>query len=354
MDPLSILSLVECCAGLSVTPGKLAIGLKSLADNYKHSALTFRSLSSQCRLFATSVGAIQAWMEEGPEITRVDDSIWEQLSGSLECANDAVYALENELVSTSGGPINTFWGKVNVVWNLKNMKDLEDCISKQIMSLSVILQIMNLPTTQTQTSGLREQFSGLQESRISSMSLLDSEKSTLRRCGDANSTIQAPSAITTRYPQLLQFDFDEMLLTSRVYLRYRNKTLAMNTRMAGPGKMQDTGKSVRGQDLPTRLDSSQTFDLRAIARDIGAGKTEKARMILIHYHEVLKDDYTNLAGLHSRGRKRIKLLEYQVDQMKDVRARQALDSYEAVEHETARRLALERQIANVKGRESVD
>ena len=119
MDPLSILSLVEACAGLAVTAGKLAIGLKSLADNYRQAALTFRSLSSQCKLFATAVRAIQAWMEEAPEITAVDDQIWEQLADNPECANDAVYALENELVTTSGTSVNTFWNKANVVWNLQ-------------------------------------------------------------------------------------------------------------------------------------------------------------------------------------------------------------------------------------------
>lgn len=93
MDPLTILSLVETCASLTMTAGKLAIGLKSLAGSYKQSALTFRSVSSQCKGLATSVRAIQAWMEEAPEVTILDDRIWDQLADSLECANDAIYAL---------------------------------------------------------------------------------------------------------------------------------------------------------------------------------------------------------------------------------------------------------------------
>src|ERR1700761_7584802 len=101
MEPLSILALVETCAGLAVTAGKLAIGLKALADKYKIAALSFRSLSSQCKLFSTAVRAIQQWMEEGHELSHIDDSIWEQLMDSLECANDAIYALESELTATS-------------------------------------------------------------------------------------------------------------------------------------------------------------------------------------------------------------------------------------------------------------
>lgn len=76
MEPLSVLDIVEACSGLAVTAGRLAIGLKTLADNYRSAALTFRSLSNQCRLFATAVRAVQAWMEDAPNTLSIDDSIW--------------------------------------------------------------------------------------------------------------------------------------------------------------------------------------------------------------------------------------------------------------------------------------
>ena len=301
MDPLSILSLVEACAGLAVTAGKLAIGLKSLADNYKQAALTFRSLSSQCKLFATAVRAIQAWMEEAPEVTTIDDSIWEQLTDSLECAKDAIYALENELVSTSGTSVNTFWNKANVVWNIQSMRDLEDCIHKQICSLSVILQIMNLPTRKSQTDGLRKQSSVFQESRFSAMSVRDAETSTLKGGGDATSTIRAPSTIMTSLSQLPQFDFDEMLLTSQVYLRNRNRTLALYDWKAGIGKTRDSETSVSEWDLApkrnpnTKSVSDHSFDLREIIRILGEGDAEEARIYLestlVGKHQILEAKY---------------------------------------------------------------
>ena len=250
MDPLSILSLVEACAGLAVTAGKLAIGLKSLADNYKHSALTFRSLSSQCKLFATAVRAIQAWMEDAPDVTSIDDRIWEQLAHSLECANDTIYALENELTSTSGGTVNTFWGKANILWNLQTMQDLEDCIHKQICSLSVILQIMNLPTRKSQRRDLHKQHSVFQESRTSALSVRDTDTYTLKGGVDATSTVKAPSTIMSSLSQLPQFDFDEMLLTSQVYLRNRNKTLAMAESRSAKRGIRDAATSVNTWDLP--------------------------------------------------------------------------------------------------------
>jgi len=274
MDPLSILSLVEACAGLAVTAGKLAIGLKSLADNHRSAALTFRSLSNQCKLFATAVRAIQAWMEEAPDTSSIDNSIWEQLADSLECANDAIYALENELVNTSKGTVNTFWEKVNVVWNAQYLKELQDCIYKQITGLGVILQIMNLPTRQCQTDGLVEKFSVFQESRSSAMSVRDADTSTLRGGGDATSTIRAPSTIMTSLSQMPQFDFEEMLLTSQVYLRNRNKTLAIHAKSSKSGKMQDAGISVSEWDLPPRY-SQNPINLQIGEEFLKSGNQEE-------------------------------------------------------------------------------
>lgn len=161
------------------------------------------------------------------------------------------------------------------------MRDLEDCIHKQICSLSVILQIMNLPTCKSQTDGLQEQSSVFQESRSSAMSVRDAETSTLRGGGDATSTIRAPSTNLMNLSQLPHFDFDEMLLTSQVYLRNRNNSLAMNDRKAGTGKMRDSETSVSEWDLaPTRNANkvwAHSFDLKEIIRILSEGDAEEAR-----------------------------------------------------------------------------
>ena len=298
MDPLSVLSLVEACAGLAVTSGKLAIGLKSLADNYRSSALTFRSLSTQCRLFATAVRAIQAWMEEAPDTASIDDRIWEQLAHSLECANDAIYALECELVSTSKGTINTFWEKVNVVWNVAGLKEMQDCIHKQITGLGVILQIMNLPTRQRRTDGLFEQSSVFQESRSSAMSVRDGDASTIRGGGDVGSTIRAPSTIMTSLSQMPQFDFEEMLLTSQVYLRNRDKTLALRATSSKPGKMQYAGVSVSAWDLPAKDPQHNDID------------------DLLFKHEELQAKYSKVKRYYFESQSQVTALQEDVKKLK--------------------------------------
>ena len=219
MEPLSILALVETCAGLAVTAGKLSIGLRNLASTYKYAAVTFRSISSQCKLFATAVRAIQAWMEDVPtdSLTNIDDQIWEQLADSLDCANEAILALECELVDASKGTVNTFWQKVNIVWNLQILQHFQDCIHKQVTGLGVILQIINLPDRQEQIRKLAEQSNTFDDSRSSVVCFRQADCSTLRN-GDGSSTFQAPSTFLTSVSQATKFDFDDMLLTSQVYL----------------------------------------------------------------------------------------------------------------------------------------
>lgn len=314
MDPLSILSLVEACAGLAVTAGKLAIGLKSLADGYKSSALMFTSLSSQCKLFATAVRAIQAWMEDISETSNIDERIWEQLADSLECANTAIYALEDQLVMTSKGTINTFWEKVNVMWNMEGLRDLNDCIHKQITSLGVLLQIMNLPTRQNQTDGLAEQSYVFQESRSSTLSICDTDTSTIQGLEDDEGTIRSVSTITTKLSQMPHFDFEEMLQTSQVYLRNRNKTLALNSPESKSRKMRDAGTYVGPYDLPPKFPWLSPFSVHNwefIAAKSG-GKEELISFLqtdLIPKHEILLAKYNKVKRYYFEREERVRQLE---------------------------------------------
>ena len=360
MDPLSILSLVEACAGLAVTAGKLAIGLKSLADNYKKASLTFRSLSSQCRLFSTAVRAIQGWMEEAPEVTTIDDRIWEQLADSLECANDAIYALENELVSSSGSSVNTFWEKAGVVWNLQTMRELEDCIHKQISSLSVILQIMNLPTRQSQKNSLAEKSSVFQDSRSSATSVRDAETSTLRAGGDGASTMRAPSTIMTTLSQLPQFDFDDMLLTSQVYLRNRNKTLALNTKSSSNGKMKDAETSVSEWEFGPKkfivngqaYVGDHVFDLKEAAQYIDRGDALGIKLYLqttlIHQHETLQSKYSKVKRYYFEKENELQGLQHEISILRSGNPDEHAAFLKQIDERS--REELERQVAEVRAR----
>lgn len=153
------------------------------------------------------------------------------------------------------------------------------------------------------------------------MSLRDTESSTLRAGGDAGSTIRAPSTIMTSLSHLPQFDFDEMLLTSQVYLRNRNKTLAMNSRATGNGKMKDAETSVSLWDLPRPYHVSSKFDLQVIAQkpNGGNGNLEEARLVFLslqEHHESLLYRYNKVKHYYFERQAHALQLEKQIEALK--------------------------------------
>ena len=286
MDPISILSLIETCAGLAVTSGKLAIGLRNLAGSYKQASLTFRSLSCQCKLFGCALRAIQQWMEDGLDSNELDESVWEQLTDSLECARDTIVALQDELVKTSGGSVNTFWEKVNVLWNHNSLKSLEDCIQKQVNSLSVILQIMNLPTGHRQKERLAKEGSVFSASKHSAMSLYDPGTSTTR-LNDTASGFPASTKLT-RSSRLRGFDFDDVLMTSPVYLRACDMELAIRTTTPRKLSTHDAGVSANAWDLPPpTIDSIDLAPLRDFVASYSK-LSKKIRTQLLPQHQLAR------------------------------------------------------------------
>lgn len=142
---------------------------------------------------------------------------------------------------TSNGTVSTFWEKANVMWNFAGLRELEDCIHKQITGLGVVLQILNLPTRQSRENDLTKQSLVFEESRSSVISVRDADASTLNRGEDGGRTTRAKSTIASLIPR---FDFEGILLTSQVYLRNHNRAsrftnLPPTARTGGP--LQRTG-----------------------------------------------------------------------------------------------------------------
>ena len=79
------------------------------------------------------------------------------------------------------------------------------------------------------------------------MSLVDPDSSTIR--GGDLASVTGTATIMTRLSQMPAFDFDEMLMASQVYLRNRNKTMALHSSNTRAGKTRDMGVSVNVWDL---------------------------------------------------------------------------------------------------------
>jgi hypothetical protein len=74
-------------------------------------------------LFATAVGAIQRWMDEGPEKDLLDDTVWEQLQESLDYAGEVIASIENEMQPLMVSELSRSTKlKVQATWNKQALK----------------------------------------------------------------------------------------------------------------------------------------------------------------------------------------------------------------------------------------
>ena len=248
MDPITIISLIETCGALAMSASKLAIGLNALTENYKQAAMTFRSVSTQCNLFACSVRAIEQWMSNIPEGHVIDQSIEDQLIDSLACASDVIGALEAELEATSGADVNNIWKRTRVIWNQQAIRELEDAIMKQISGISVILQVMNLPTPQKQIASLKQRDPVFRQSRSSAMFVVHGCKATSSHSSHGVSIASTPDSTRSRLPK---FDSESALRNSRAYLINRRTSLASKVSNERTGQSyRDVETWVAPSDLP--------------------------------------------------------------------------------------------------------
>lgn len=100
-------------------------------------------------------------MDDGSDHGRLDETVREQLGDSPDCACETIHALGFELTKTSGGSINIFWERANVVYT-------PTCISCLVVKLRRCR-----PTAGRQKQCLEDQTSVFQESRESIHSLRD-------------------------------------------------------------------------------------------------------------------------------------------------------------------------------------
>jgi hypothetical protein len=273
MDPVSVISLIQACAGITLSAGKIAVCLKSLASRYKNVELAIKTLSTQCKLFATAVSAIQRWMCDGPERDILHEDVWKQLDDSLDCAADVIAALETDITPFVMSELSqSVKLKSMAVWNMQTLKDHDERIRSQISGLQLILQIMQLwvyaastwdrllictrPSKPKQRTLIQHEAPVFENSRSSVRSLL----------GDVHSA--RCSTIPT------EFDFDAQLLATGVYSRYvlvtrpkRPWTSANSVEVGHSGNEHDDTSTIRtGHDAETIRDRLADAVLRTDTR----------------------------------------------------------------------------------------
>jgi hypothetical protein len=148
MDPISIFSIANGCAGLAMKCGQVTADLYILADKYKQAKLSILALHNECRTFRVVLGEIESWATSSGRETVTSADVSEQLGVSLELGSMVMSALEEQMKTfmdfrQSAG----FRRRAKIVWNDGVLRGHEDRVRGQIQALTCLLQVMKLYVT---------------------------------------------------------------------------------------------------------------------------------------------------------------------------------------------------------------
>lgn len=249
MDPMSVLALVNTCVSITIRIGTITKQLWTLKEKYKHVERKVVLFESQLAALSATATGLSEWL--GGPVT-YDEPIRKELKRSLESCDTVVQVIMEYLAKAQAQSNKmTLWNKTRFLRDEGTILEYEGMLRGQVQALSLLLQILTLPSQTEQKDQIHsfETTSILNQARDRSSSLL------WLRDSESAKTI---TSIETENMETLDmtFDFDELIVTSKVY----RSTLASFIKQKIKGDKK--GKSILSQEVaasvPLLQDNEQT------------------------------------------------------------------------------------------------
>ena len=143
-DPLTVTSIISAAVGLVFQCGKIAQGLKTLAENYKSSEVEIIEMRHQCETLKFAWGRIRTWCELHGESDFSDMLLIQRLTEDLELGMVIMSALEKDMSSFLQEPRRLFWQRTRFVWNEKLFQNHQTRIDRHVKSMNLLLMTTTL------------------------------------------------------------------------------------------------------------------------------------------------------------------------------------------------------------------
>lgn len=151
-EPLTVRSITAGAYALIIRCGKTVRDLRAIALRYQE---TGRVLSSMAQELSQELAMVQyAWdsvhcmLHQWECQGAVDQDILLQLSQTLQYGRSILCTLDNDLASCLTGSTSTeehgFRQRTKVVWNAKRLRNNQDRIRGQMISMNLLISILNL------------------------------------------------------------------------------------------------------------------------------------------------------------------------------------------------------------------
>ncbi|CZR54211.1 uncharacterized protein PAC_04094 [Phialocephala subalpina] len=284
-DPASPASAspVDIINGSASLALKIASVIKTLhlvAQRFKSAELAIHSIASECQTVQSAWDAVESWARK-QSIQNVDqEPLLNRLRQSLLFGTMVFDALDDELMPfLSERQGQGLFTRKGAVWNEVSFARHQDRIRGQVAAMTLLLQVINLPTMTEGMNVLIRESELLKRSDETAWTIVDSSASFSSRLPDSRTSMESSDTAYVRY------DFEPELLAGRVYGR-SYKYLA--------GKLQKR----RGKEGIRNI-RAELF-VNTMGEDENSDKASIFSVSRSSRREVIPDDYSRLLSTRRR------------------------------------------------------
>ena len=213
-DPVTVLGIVTGSAGLILNCASVIKSLYEVAEKHKKADIAVMSLVSEVDTIELAWTRIKEWAEAYSKNCAVDMGLLDRLNRSLECGTLVMSALQNDISDYQrNGSTLSFRQRSKAVWNEKALQDHQSRVRGQAVAMTLLLQVLKLPTSEGQSKLLQESNHVFQDSDESAYSIVPSRRSSSIKSSNARDSVEITDLVYQR------LSFEEDLFAGRVYKR---------------------------------------------------------------------------------------------------------------------------------------
>ena len=263
VDPISIISLVEGSIGLILQCGSAIKSLNEIAAKYKQAELTLSAMIQEVDVIELAWRRIKDWFECYTNGAG-DVELLERLDKSLKCGTNVISALQDDLLDYGSRRLG-FMQRSRLSWNEEALRDHQYRIRGQVQAMSLLLQVIELPTSTARSKQLQTAQRTFLNSDESAYSIVPSRMSISSSARNSVLSVESAELIHHRW------DFESDLLGARVYKRNYIRNLTNSIRNLKGWKAKDEAFTMLVNDAASDITDDE---LEASANDVLGTITE--------------------------------------------------------------------------------
>ena len=240
MDPISIISLVEGSMSLILQCGSTIKNLNDLAGRYKKAPLSLSSIIQEVDIIELAWKRIKDWFESYRNEAG-DGELLERLDKSLKCGTNVISALQHDLLDYGLMKVG-FMQRSKLTWNEKTLRNHQDRIRGQVHAMSLLLQVIELPTSKARSKQLQTAQNTFLKSDESAYSIVPSRMSISSSARDSVFSVESGELIYDRW------SFEGDLFSARAYKRTYAKSIISSILHSKMGKPKDGARTILSND----------------------------------------------------------------------------------------------------------